>query len=107
MLRIKAPRAGSFLGFAAGRHSGSATVTWRMKASPGAARVDWLPGGVAAQAYSAPYVVTEEKLQTITVTLPAKEALGIVRIYLPESKADVEIDWIQITTQGHDSRTDF
>lgn len=107
ILQIKVPKAGSFLGFAAARHRGPATVTVRMKATPGSAKVDWLPGRVRSQPSSVPYATSGGDWQTITVKLPAKESLGIVRIYLPTSETSLQIDWIQITTQDHETRTDF
>ena len=98
----------SFLGFSAARHSGPSTVTFRIKAQPGHARVDWLSGGVASPAQSVSYEVKSSDWQEIAVKLPATSSLGIVRLYLPKQDGLVELDWIEITSEiGEKTRTAF
>jgi arylsulfatase A-like enzyme len=99
----------SFLGFAAGKHSGAGTVKLRIKASGGASHFDWLPGGVQAQAHSVSFTLAGGDWQEVTIEVPATGPLGIVRIYLPKQDQPIEIDWIEITSSGggKPTRTDF
>lgn len=98
----------SFLGFAAGKHSGPSTVKLRIKAGGGASHLDWLPGGVQDQASSVPFTLPSGDWQELTIEVPATGPLGIVRIYLPKHDQPIEIDWIEITSKaGKPTRTEF
>ena len=101
----------SFLGFSAAKHSGRSVVRMRIKAAPGASRVDWLPGGVQSKPRSVPFEVKGNDWQIVSVEIPTDSDLGIVRIYLPNtSKSEhVEIDWIEIESLGTSrmTRSDF
>ena len=99
----------SFLGFAAGKHSGASTVRLRIKAGGGASHFDWLPGGVQDQAHSVPFTLAGGDWQEVTIEVPATGPLGIVRIYLPKQDQPIEIDWIEITSNsgGKPTRTEF
>jgi arylsulfatase A-like enzyme len=99
----------SFLGFAAGKHSGPSTVKLRIKAGGGASHLDWLPGGVQSQARSVPFTLPRGDWQELTIQIPATGSLGIVRICLPRQDQPVEIDWIEITSQDgrKPTRTEF
>ena len=99
----------SFLGFAAGKHSGPSTVKLRIKAGPGTSRVDWLPGGAQSQPQTIPFTLRGGDWQEITVEIPATGPLGIVRVYLPQQDQAVEIDWIEIhsKTAGKLTRSRF
>lgn len=100
---------GSFLGFPAGQHRGASTVKLRIKSGEGAAHVDWLPGGVQDKAHSVPLSFPGGDWQEIEVKLAATGPLGVVRVYLPQQKQPVEIDWIEITSagDGKTTRSDF
>ncbi len=98
----------SFLGFAAGRHSGPSTVKVRIRAGGGVSHLDWLPGGVQDRAHSVSFTLPGGDWQELTIAVPASGPLGIVRIYLPKQAQPVEIDWIEITSQtGKTTRTEF
>jgi len=98
----------SFLGFAAGKHSGPSTVKLRIKAGGGASHLDWLPGGVQDRAQSVPFTLPGGDWQELSIEVPATGPLGIVRIYLPKQDQPVEIDWIEITSKtGKTTRTEF
>ncbi len=99
----------SFLGIAAGKHSGPSSVKLRIKSGGGESHVDWLPGGVQDQARSVPFALTGGEWQEVTVQVPATGPLGIVRIYLPKQDQPLEIDWIEITSDngGRTTRTEF
>lgn len=99
----------SFLGFAAGRHSGPTKVRMKIQAGVSAAHIDWLPEGPAGQANSLKYLIQKAGWNEITVEIPAKEQLGVLRIYLPQPNRNVEIDWIEISSDSGKTttRTDF
>ncbi len=96
-----------YLGFAAGKHSGPSTATFRIKAKPGTSHFDWLPSGGKAQ--RVPFTLKGGDWQEITVQLPATGPLGIVRLYLPMQEQPVEIDWIELRSKdgGKVTRTEF
>jgi len=99
----------SFLGFAAGKHSGPSTVKLRIKSRGGDVHLDWLPGGVQDHALSVPCALTGGDWEDVAIRVPATGPLGIVRIYLPRQTAPIEIDWIEITSDsgGKPTRTEF
>jgi hypothetical protein len=101
----------SFLGFSAAKHSGRSVVRMRIKGAAGTSRVDWLPGGTQSKPQSVPFEVKGDDWQVVSVDIPSDGALGIVRVYLPNtSKSEqVEIDWIEIesTDTSRMTRTDF
>jgi hypothetical protein len=99
----------SFLGFAAGKHSGAGTVKLRIKAGGGASHLDWLPGGVQDQTQSVPFTLSSGDWQELTIEVPATGPLGIVRLYLPKQDQPLEIDWIEITSKNSSkpTRTEF
>jgi arylsulfatase A-like enzyme len=113
VLRVGNVTDASFLGFAAGKHSGASTVRLRVKAGGGVSHFDWLPGGVQDQAHSVPFTLGGGDWQEIAIEVPATGPLGIVRIYLPKqaqpAETDwIEIDWIEITSKtGKPTRTEF
>ena len=112
-LRISEMKGASFLGFAAAKHRGSGTVSFRIKAQPGSGHVDWLPDGPQGAAKLALYRIAESSdWQDITVKIPADGPFGVVRIYLPrqgDPDLPIEIDWIEITSADGTvrTRTDF
>lgn len=101
-----------FLGVSAGRHSGPAAVTMRIRSpAAGTGRVEWLPGGPGEPAnpmHSVAYSVTaEDNWQEISVDLPAEGSLGVVRIYLPQSDRPFQFDRIEIQSSGKPQRWGF
>jgi arylsulfatase A-like enzyme len=109
VVRITKLTDASFLGFAAGKHSGPTTVKLRIKAGAGGSHVDWLPGGTQGKAQSVPYTLKGGDWQEVTIPLPAPGPLGIVRLYLPKQDQPLELDWIELTSSGdgHVTRTEF
>lgn len=107
---ITATSPAPFLGFAAGRLAGPAEVRFRMRgAQGGSGKVEWLPTPQAADnAKSLTFQLDRGDWQQVHVTLPARGALGVLRVYLPRSTTPVELDWIEITpANGKSQRTDF
>ncbi len=89
----------SFLGFAAGTHAGPSTVCFRIKAAPATAHVDWLPDGPTGMPNTVPYTLEKAGWQEVAVHLPATNALGVVRVYLPKQDTPIELDWIEIRSE--------
>lgn len=100
---------GSFLGLAAGKITGPATVKFRIRsATAGKAKVEWLPSPQASdKAKSVPFEIPAGDWSEQSVRLPAEGALGILRIYLPPSKGAIEIDWIELEGATGAQRSDF
>ena len=98
-----------FLGYAAGKLLGPATVKFRVRsATGGAGKVEWLPTPTSTdQAKSVAFHVTGGDWQEISVDVPAQGSLGILRLYLPAQKAPLQLDWIELRTTRETKRTDF
>ena len=98
-----------FLGFAAGKHSGASTVTFRIKAKADTSHFDWLPPGAENKTQRARFTMMGGDWEEVTVQIPATGPLGIVRLYLPMQLQPVEIDWIELksTGSGKTTRTKF
>lgn len=110
MLRVRNTTAASFLGFAAGKHSGASQIKFRIKAQgPATAHIDWLPGGAGSKARQTPYEISRDGWQEVTVSIPADGPLGIVRLYLPSQAEPVELDWIELQSNSpaKTTRSDF
>ncbi len=100
ILKLSGLSQASFLGFAAGKHRGPTIVRFKIKATDGSqpltAHVDWLPEGVQGKAQSVNYRLNGNHWEEVTVSLPAADTLGIIRVYLPKQTQPIEIDWIEI-----------
>lgn len=100
-----------FLGFAAGQQTGPAVVKLRARSAVGGAgKIEWLPSGKAdavGGAKSVPFELPGGGWQEVSVDLPAKGPLGILRVYLPAQKQPVEIDWIELKAAGKPKRWNF
>lgn len=102
----------AFLGHAAGRMTGPATVRLRVRCSEsGEGRIDSLPNGAGdpTTVVSHPFELSAGDWQDVTVELKREGPLGVLRFYLPAtSTAAVEIDAIDITpVQGRAEHRDF
>lgn len=111
-LVITGTGAAPFLGVGAGRAAGPSVVKLHVHCAPGGAgKVEWLGVGKAGAKpppKSVPFEIKAGDWQTITVELPAKGQLGIVRLYLPAEKEPVEISWIDLNpTNGKPERWVF
>jgi len=96
-----------FFGFAAGKHSGPTSASFRIKAKAGTSHFDWVPAGGKEQ--RAVFTLKGGGWEEISVRLPATGPLGIVRLYLPMQEQPVEIDWIELRSDngGKVTRTEF
>lgn len=99
-------RGGAFLGHALGREIGPAVIKFRMRsATGGAGRIEWTgsakPDDAAkaqagGAAKSAPFEITGGDWRDVSVEIPEKGSLGVVRLHLPPSDQPIEIDWIEL-----------
>ena len=105
IVTVKSPGGEAFLGTGAGL-SGPATVTFRIRSpEAGQAKVEWLDQKIPPE--SVPFSTRGGDWETISVEVPAKRPLGILRIYLPPADGAVEVDWIDIKGTPKSRRTDF
>ena len=109
ILRVTNLGDGAFLGFAAGKHSGPTTVTFRIRANAGNSHVDWLPDGLEGKAKRSDFTMKGGKWEEVSARIPAVGPLGVVRLYLPMQETPVEIDWIEMVSDevGKVTRTAF
>jgi hypothetical protein len=56
---------------------------------------------------SVPFELPGGDWHKISVELPAKGPLGIVRIYIPAQDQAVDLDWIELKGSGPSRRWDF
>jgi hypothetical protein len=100
ILRLTGIGAECFLGFSASKHSGPTTAKFRIKAQAGKSHFDWLSGGVGSKEQRIDFTLKGGDWEEISVELPAKGPLGIVRLYLPMQEQAVEIDWIELSSKN-------
>jgi hypothetical protein len=98
-----------FLGHGMGRLAGPVTFQFRVRASAGGpGKIEWLPGGAGDPegSQSTPFDVPGGDWQTLSVEVPARGPLGVVRLYLPASEGKpVEVDWIEVSGKGSTSNS--
>ncbi len=109
VLTMTGKGAAPFLGLAAGKFSGPATVRLRVRsAGGGAGKIEWLPSPQAAdKAKSVPFQFKSGDWQEVSVELPAQGTLGIVRLYLPAEKEPVQLDWVELQSGKNIRRWEF
>ena len=101
ILTVKGTDTAPFLGFAAGRQNGPATVTLRLRSATGSdGKIEWLSSPAASDAKSTTYMLPGGAMQTLNIAVPATGLLGILRIYLPATSQPVEIDWIELQSKS-------
>ncbi len=101
----------AFLGYAAGRMSGPARVTLRVRsASGGEGKIDVLPRTAAepSSVFSTPFKIKPGDWQDVLVDIGYSGSLGTLRLYLPASTSPIEIDEIRIVpTKGNGRSWEF
>ena len=99
-----------FLGVGAGL-TGALTLKVRMRCNvEGQARVDLLEAGPGKTPgiQSVPYQIGAGDWQDISITIPDRGPVGILRLYLPSAQQPVEIDWVELKPEkGPPRRWDF
>lgn len=111
-LLAKRQGAAPFLGFAPGKLGPEATLRFHIRCQGGGGQVAWLASPNASDAADAPqpiaYQTSANEWKDVSVVIPArKETAGIVRLFLPVQDPLVEIDWIELITNGKTRRWDF
>lgn len=110
-LSVKATGTAPFLGFAANRIQGPATLVVRMKCDEdGVGKVQILPSGSASNTQNkqdAAYSIQGAERQEIEIRIPIESSLGILRLYLPIQATPIDIDWIELTAGEKTVRWDF
>jgi len=102
VLEVMGTGGAPFLGFAAGKENGPATVNLRLRsASGGEGKIEWLSSPTARDARSTPYTLPAGPMQTLSIPVPATGSLGILRVYLPATPQPVEIDWIELQSKSN------
>lgn len=108
VLRVTRVTQTPFLGFPVGSRFASSTLKFRIRATAGQGRVEWLlKPDQTAQAKSVPWTAAGDDWQDVEVQIPAEGPLGILRLYLPVSDREVEIDRIQLTSGDREQTWDF
>ena len=109
-LHVESKGADSFIGVGAGLAVGPAKMSFRLRSpQAGEGKITLLGSAGGAEMLSVPYRTSgEASWQTITVELNAKQAAGILRLYLPTGSAAVDLDDIVLTpAQGTPRRWEF
>ena len=110
IVTLKATNATPFLGVGAGI-SGPVTMKFRIHtAKEGAAKIEWIAAGAEKKnekAESAPYTLKGGDWQEVTVDIPAKGPIGILRLYLPVQAEPIEIDWVELKSASAKRRWEF
>jgi arylsulfatase A-like enzyme len=109
VVHLTADGANPFLGFGLGQTAGPATLKVRLRSEAGGpGKFESVGTGKdPAAAKSTAFTVAPGEWQELSVALPVKGPLGIVRLHLPATQQAVEIDWIEITAAGKTRRTTF
>ncbi len=109
-LSVQSKGPASFLGVSVRLAPGTARFSFRVRApQAGEGRIALLATAGAAEALSVPYRVAGESVwQTVTIELPVKENVSILRLYLPSGSAAIDLDDIVIVpSQGGSRRWTF
>lgn len=111
IVRVTGTNAAPFLGVAAGV-DGPAVVKLRVRCGQGGdAKIEWIAPGAekkGAKPQSVPFAMRGgADWQDVEVPIPAKGALGILRVYLPAQQQTVEIDRIELQGAGALKRWEF
>ncbi|MEN8849121.1 MAG: sulfatase [Akkermansiaceae bacterium] len=99
ILKITGNEANPFLGIGMAQHSGPSEIKFRIHAPKGGTgKVTWANGKPSLGSTS--YTAKAGEWQEITVKIPAKGSLGILRLYLPAASQVIEIDSISFSSEG-------
>jgi hypothetical protein len=91
--------------------NGPATLKFRVRSAAGGdAKIEWINAGEeknGGKPQSVAYSLNGGDWHEVSVSIPAKGAIGILRLYFPTQKETVEIDWIEAQGKGGKKRWDF
>lgn len=102
---------GPFLAFSGGKREGPGVIKFRIRsAAGGPGKIETLPGGLETppnEIRSMPFVTSGGEWQEISVMLAQSGPIGMMRMYLPAQKQPVQVDWIELVSNGKYKRWDF
>ncbi len=97
VVRVTGTGASPFLGVGAGV-SGPVRVAFRIRSEKGGAgRVEWIDAD--GRPHSVFYEHAAGGWRDVTVELPAKGPVRILRVYVPAGEQPVELDWVELKPQ--------
>lgn len=77
----------------------SAVVSFRARAPKGGpGRIEFIPG--EGESTKVPFTLDHKNWTDYSLRLPAAPASGLLRIYLPVGKQQIQIDWIELKSEG-------
>ena len=107
-MKISSTHAQPFLTNASLNIEGPVLLKTRLRsAKPGKTNLQWRTAdqkGFPAKGQSKQFSITGGDWQDIEIKLPVKGALQHLRMFVPDSKAHLEIDWIEISPAGGKSK---
>lgn len=108
IVTVHGKNAQAFLGVGAGVN-GPLVAKLRVKCAIAAeGKIEWLaPGAAAKDAMSVPFAIKAGDWQDISVEVPAKGQIGILRVYLPSQGQTLEIDRIELKNATATKRWEF
>lgn len=108
IVTVHGKNAEAFLGVGAGVN-GPLVAKLRVKCANAAeGKIEWLaPGAAAKDAKSVPFAIKAGDWQDISVEVPAKGQIGILRVYLPPQGQALEIDRIELKNATDTKRWEF
>lgn len=110
IVTVKGKNATPFLGVGAGVN-GPATVKFHMRsAKDGAAKIEWTtPDGdkKKEKPQSVPYTLKGGDWQEVTVEIPARGPIAILRIYLPVQQEAIELDRVELKSAAATRKWSF
>ncbi|YCM45450.1 sulfatase [Verrucomicrobiaceae bacterium 227] len=97
IITLKATGSDPFLGVGVAQHKGTATITVRAKAPKGGkGKVTWANGSPKIGAI--PFELKAGEWTELSLTLPAKGSLGILRVHLPAQDQEIQVDSITLSS---------
>ncbi len=98
VLFVKGITEDPFMGFSAQKYSDASTITFRIRAvNGGKGKITWLAGmPQETPEQSVDFTIKNGDWQEISVAIPARGSLGILRLYVPAQHQQVEIDSISL-----------
>lgn len=108
IVTVHGKNAEAFLGVGAGVN-GPLVAKLRVKcANAVEGKIEWLaPGAAAKDAKSVPFAIKAGDWQDVSVEVPAKGQIGILRVYLPPQGQALEIDRIELKNAATTKRWEF
>lgn len=99
IITLKGTAPDPFLGTGAGQFSGPTKITFRVLSPKGGkGKVSWANNTPTPQ--SVPFTLKTGKWTELTLDLPAKDNLGILRLHLPAGNQTIKVDSLKLQSQS-------